>query len=123
MKEYFVLNDLPNGDWSVSWPGYETVVCDNEHKALTLLDIMFDQVGVETAMIGVQHPSEDNVLYTKHISCLLWLDERSREYCARDLARYVIPAVRFQDRYQAEKFKLIMEKRLAWTRLSGRAWS
>jgi len=121
VKSYFVINDLPDGTWSVCWPGYEHNVVNNPNKVLTLLEIMFEHVGVDEAMIGVHHPNEDNVLYTKHISCLLWLDERSREHCARDLARYTIPAVRFHDRYQAEKFKLHMEQRLAWKRLGG-AW-
>lgn len=119
IKTYFILNDLPNGDWSVSWPGYESNVVNNPDKAMTLLEILFDHVGVETAMIGVLHPDEDKVLYTKHISCMLWLDEHSREHCARDLARYTIPEVRFKDRYEAEKFKLHLEQRLMWKRLGG----
>jgi hypothetical protein len=41
---------------------------------------------------------------------------------AKRLAEYVIPGVKFRDQYQAEKFKLHMEQRLAWRRLGG-AWA
>ena len=124
MKNYFVLNDLPDGSWSVTWPGYEHNVVNNPQKALTLLEIMFDHVGVDEAMIGIQQPGRDNDWATWHISNMLWFDEQGRERMAKQLAEYNIPGVRFTDIYQAEKFKDHMEKRLAWKRLSnGKAYS
>lgn len=119
MKSYFILNDLPNGEWSVCWPGYEYNVVDNPQKAMTLLEIMFDHVGVDEAMIGVQHRSGHGDIETMHISSILWLEEHSREHMAKRLAEYTIPAVKFRDQYEAEKFKLHMEQRLAWRRLGG----
>lgn len=119
MKSYFVLNDLPNGDWVVSWPGYEYNVVNNPGKAMTLLEIMFDHVGVDEAMVDVQHRSGHGDCATMHVSKYVWVDERSREHMARQLAEYTIPAVRFRDQYEAEKFKTHMEQRLAWKRLGG----
>lgn len=119
MKSYFVLNDLPNGDWSVSWPGYEYSVVNNPGKAMTLLEIMFDHVGVDEAMVGVQESGRDNDWKTMHISKYVWFDESSREHMAKQLAHYTIPGVRFHDQYEAEKFKTHMEQRLAWKRLGG----
>lgn len=119
MKSYFVLNDLPNGEWSVSWPGYEYNVVNNPGKAMKLLEILFEHVGVDEAMVGVQHRSGHGDFETMHISNILWLEENSREHMARRLAEYTIPAVKFRDRYEAEKFKTHMEQRLAWKRLGG----
>jgi hypothetical protein len=119
VKSYFVLNDLPNGEWSVCWPGYEYNVVNNPNKALTLLEIMFEHVGVDEAMIGVQESGRDNDWSTMHISGILWLEEHSRKHLAERLARYTIPGVKFRDQYEAEKFKTHMEQRLAWRRLGG----
>lgn len=122
LKSYFIINDLPDGSWSVCWPGYEYNVVNNPTKAHNLLEILFDVVGVEEAMIGVQQSTQDNSdLHTMHISSILWLEENSRKHLAEKLAWYTIPGVRFWDRYEAEKFKTHMEQRLAWKRLGG-AW-
>jgi hypothetical protein len=118
-NNYFVLNDLPNGEWSVTWPGYEHKVVNNPNKVLTLLEIMFDYVGVDEAMIGVQESGRDNDWRTMHISGILWLEEHSRKYMASRLAGYTIPGVKFKDQYEAEKFKSHLEQRLAWKRLGG----
>lgn len=121
MTERFVLNDLPDNCWAVSWPGYEDVVVDTPGKALNLLKILFDDVGVTEAMIGVSHKTRSNN-ETMYVSQLLWLEERSRDYIARDLIRYNVYGVKFRDQYEAEKFKLCMEQRLVWRRLSDRSW-
>ena len=122
VKSYFVINDLPDGTWSVCWPGYEHNVVNKPNKVLTLLEIMFEHVGVDEAMIGVQQSGRDNDLSTMHISASLWYDsDHAREHIAKRLAAYVIPGVKFCDQYEAEKFKLHMEQRLAWKRLGG-AW-
>lgn len=122
MKSYFVLNDLPDGSWSVTWPGQEYNVVDNPAKALALLEIMFEHVGVDEAMIGVQESGRDNDWNTMHISVMLWLEEHSRRHLAERLSRYTIPGVKFQDQYEAEKFKQHMEQRLAWEIMGG-AWA
>lgn len=123
MKSYFVINDLPNGKWSVTWPGYEYNVVNNPAKVLTLLEILFDHVGVEEAMIGVQESGRDNDWNTLYISSILWYqDDRSREHVAKRIAEYTVPGVQFNDQYEAEKFKDHMEQRLAWKRLGG-AWA
>lgn len=123
MKSYFEINDLSNDTWSVTWPGHEYDVVNNPAKALTLLEIMFEHVGVEEAMIGVQESVRDNDWQTLHFSSFLWWDsDHSRKYMAKRLASYVIPGVRFRDQYEAEKFKLHMEQQLAW-RILGGDWS
>lgn len=124
MTTPFVINNLPDGTYSVSWPGHEYRVVNDAAKALRLLEIMFDVVGVDEAMIGVQESGRDNDWHTMHISNILWFDEHSRNHLAWEMARYTVPGVRFTDIYQAEKFKDHMEKRLAWQRLSdGKAWA
>ena len=120
----FILNDLPNGSWSVTWPGYESQLVNDASKVHKLLEIMFDLVGVDEAMIGVQESGRDNDWNTMYISGMLWLEEHSRKYIAERIAkRYIVPGVRFTDQYQAEKFKLHMEQRLAWKKLGGKEWA
>jgi hypothetical protein len=124
MTTPFIINDLPNGTYSVTWPNYEYDVVNDAGKALKLLEIMFDVVGVDEAMIGVQESGRDNDWRTWHISNMLWVEEHSREHMAKILADYVVPGVRFTDVYQAEKFKYHMEKLLAWKQLTnGKAWA
>jgi hypothetical protein len=115
----FVLNDLPNGTYSVCWPGHEYDVVNDSAKAYKLLEIMFEVVGVDEAMIGVRESGRDNDWNTMYISGILWLEEHNREHMAKKLARYTIPGVRFTDIYQAEKFKDHMEQRLMWKQLGG----
>lgn len=123
MTDIFVINDLPDGTYSVAWPGYEHKIVNNPGKVLTLLEIMFDVVGVDEAMIGVQESGRDNDWRTMYISGMLWFEDCGREHIAKRLAAYTIPGVRFTDIYQAEKFKDHLEKRLAWRRLSnGMLW-
>ena len=119
MTDRFVINNLPNGTYSVSCPGFEYNVVNNPGKVLKLLEILFDVVGVDEAMIGVQESGRDNDWRTMHISSMLWFDDRDREHMAKRLAEYTIPGVRFTDIYQAEKFKDHMDKRLMWSRLSN----
>jgi hypothetical protein len=123
MTDRFIINDLPNGTYSVTWPGYERNLVNDPGKVLKLLEIMFDTVGVDEAMIGIQESGRDNDWKTMHISSFAWLEYHSREHMAKRLAEYTIPGVRFTDIYQAEKFKDHMEKRLVWARLSnGMPW-
>jgi len=120
----FVINDLPNGTYSVTWPGHEYDVVDGPSKVLKLLEIMFEVVGVDEAMIGLYERGRDNDWRTMHISNMLWLEDHGREHMAKRLAEYTIPGVRFTDIYQAEKFKDHMEKRLMWAQLGkGQAWA
>jgi hypothetical protein len=120
MKNYFVINDLPNGKWSVTWPEFEYSVVNNPSKVLVLLEILFEHVGVEEAMIDVQQPGRDNDWRTMHISNMLWFEEHSCRHLAKRIAEYVVPGVQFYDQFEAEKFKSHMEQRLAWTRLGGK---
>jgi hypothetical protein len=121
-EERFVLNDLPDNTWSVCWPGYENVLVTTPGKAMNLLKILFDEVGVDEAMIGVKEPSYRGDIEIMHINEAAWFQDR--EGCARHVVgHYLVFGCKFNNREQAEMFKLNLEKRLAWTRLSGnRPW-
>lgn len=121
MEERFVITDLPDNAWSVSWPGYEMVVCDNEVKAKNLLKILFDEVNVEDAKLAVKVAENSDKDYTISIP---WMTYHADPGSAgRFLVRHhAVVGCKFPNREQAEHFKLIMDKRLAWRRLSGRAW-
>ena len=120
--ERFVLKDLPNNEWSVSWPGYEYVVVNNPAKAANLLNILFNEVGVGEVMLGVHEHNKPDKFETMYINEAAWFQDRE------GVARYVVDChvvvgCKFAEEDDARKFKLIMEQRLAWRRLSGKGWS
>lgn len=122
VEERFVLKDLPDNTWSVSWPGYEYVVVNNPNKAKNLLKILFDEVKVTEVVLGCHEYNKPDKFETMHIDLAAWCQD------ADGTARYVvdchvITGCKFAEYEEATKFKLIMEQRLAWRRLSGRAWA
>jgi hypothetical protein len=118
--ERFVLKDLPDNCWSVTWPGYEYVVVDNPVKASNLLKILFDDIGVVEAMLGVHEYNKPDKFETMYINEAAWCQDR--EGSARYLVgHHVVVGCKFAREDEARKFKLIMEQRLAWKRLGG-AW-
>jgi len=119
--ERFVLNDLPDNSWSVSWPGYEMVVVNNPTKAKNLLKILFDDIGVVEAILGVHEYNKPEEFETVYINEAAWF--RDQEGAARYVSdRHIVTGCKFTDEDQARKFKLLMEQRLAWKRLGG-GWS
>lgn len=118
--ERFVLNDLPDNTWSVSWPGYEDNVVHTPIQAKNLLKILFDEISVKQAVLGCRWRTSDR-FETMHIDCILWMQDPdgSAQYITR---HHVITGCKFETQVQAEKFKLIMEQRLAWLRLGGKRW-
>ena len=118
MVERFILNDLPNNTWSVCWPGYESVVVNNPVKAANLLKILFDEVGVDEAMLGIQQRNRPDQFETMHLSWISW--HHNPDAWARRVVDYhLVVGCKFVKEDEARKFKLIMEQRLAWKRLGG----
>jgi hypothetical protein len=121
VEERFVLTDLPDNAWSVSWPGYEMVVVDNPTKAKNLLKILLDEVGVDEVMLGVHEHNRPDKFETMYINEAAWFQDP--EGVARHVVDcHVIVGCKFTKEDDARKFKLIMERRLAWKRLGG-GWS
>ena len=117
--ERFVLNDLPDGSWSVCWPGYEYVVVNNPVKADNLLKILFDEVGAEEAMLAVHQYNAPDRQDTLHLSWIAW-HHHPDAAARRVVDHHVVVGCKFPTLEQAQKFKLIMEQRLAWKRLGGK---
>jgi hypothetical protein len=116
--ERFILTDLPDNTWSVSWPGSEMVVVNNPGKAGNLLKILFDDIGVDEAMLGVHEYNKPDKFETMYINEAAWFQDR--EATARYVAdRHIVVGCKFIKEDQARKFKLHMEQRLAWKRLGG----
>lgn len=117
-QDYFVLNDLPDNCWSVTWPGYEYEVVNNPVKAANLLKILFDEVKVNEVMLGVHEYNKPDRFETMHMSAAAWWSD------PQGAAKYVVDChvvvgCKFVEEDEARQFKLIMERRLAWRRLSG----
>ena len=122
MSSAFVINDLCDPAWSVSWPGYEMVVCDNERKATNLLKILFDEIEVEDAVLAVKVTEYSDKDYTITIPWMTY--HQNPDSAGSFLVRnHSVIGCKFFVLEQAEKFKYAMEKRLAWQKLSGgRKW-
>lgn len=124
MNSPFKLSHVSNDCWAVTWPEYEHHVVGSATAALKLLEILFDIIKVDEAMVGVQQRGRDNDWHTMHISSSVWFDQHHREHLVEKLANYVVPGVRFNTRQQAQQFQEHMEKRLVWSRVSnGQRWS
>ena len=118
----FVLKDLPDNSWSVSWPGYEYVVVDNPAKAANLLKILFNEVKVTEVMLGCHEYNKPDKFETMHIGLGAWCQDP--DGTARHVVDcHIIVGCKFVEEDEARKFKLIMEQRLAWRRLSGKGWA
>lgn len=117
----FVIKDLMDNSYSVSWPGYESHVCDNTIKARNLLKILFDEINLEDVDLAVKKEEYSGDEFVVSIPWMTYMQnpDRSGDFLMR---HYSVVGVKFNTRDQAEQFKLIMERRLAWTRLSGKAW-
>lgn len=120
--ERFVVKDLMDNSYSVSWPGYEYVVCNNEAKFANLLKILFNEVEVENAILAVKKDDYDGKEFIVSIPWITY--HQNPDSAARFFERnYSVVGCKFIDREQAEAFKLNMERRLAWRRLSGKTWA
>ena len=106
----------------MTWPGHEMIVCDNERKATNLLKILFDEVDVENAILAVKVTEYSDKDYTITIPWMTYY--QNPESAGRFLVQnHAVVGCKFIELEQAEKFKVAMEKRLAWYRLSGgRTW-
>lgn len=120
MTERFVLKELPDYCWSVSWPGYEYVVVNNPAKASNLLKILFEEVQVQEVMLGVHEYNKPDKFEIMHLDWIGW--QQNPDAAARYVVdHHIVTGCKFVHEDEARKFKLIMEQRLAWKRLGG-AW-
>ena len=119
MNSPFVLNDLPDNSWSVSWPGHEYHLVDNPRKAENLLGILFDTVKVNQAQLAVRREgwSEDKTEILHVDVSAWWQDKQGLASFASD---FIVLAIKFCELSEAEHFKQHMEQRLAWRRLGGK---
>jgi hypothetical protein len=118
-SKYFKIVDLPEGDWSVSWPGFEAAVVNSPTKLENLLSILFEQVKVREAVLGIVYHNEkfdtmyiqDNVYYSK--------SNLTIEHLFGNINGGVVSGCRVPTLEQAEQLVDIFEKRLVWRRLSS----
>lgn len=116
----FTLNDLPHG-WSVAWPDYEHVVVNNPKKLTRLLEMLFDELKLDQAQLGILLNNGEFEIY--HIDSMLWYGRDSRDQLVEHvLGTFTIAGVKFDDESPARKFLAMMEKRYIWLKLGG-AWA
>jgi hypothetical protein len=118
INERFIVNDLPDNCWSVSWPGYEYVVVNNPVKAANLLKILFDEVGIDEAVLAVHEYNKPDRFEIMYLNIAAWLSD-SEGAAKYVVDHHVVVGCKFAKEDQARKFKLIMDQRLAWKRLGG----
>jgi hypothetical protein len=93
-------------------------VVNNATKASNLLKILFEDIGVFDAMLGVHEYNKPDQFDTMYINEAAWFQDR--EGTARYVSdHHVVVGCKFIKEDDARKFKLNMEQRLAWKRLGG----
>ena len=119
VKTPFVLTDLSDRTWSVSWPGYEYSVVNTVNKAHKLLKILFEDIKVDRAQMAILWQQETDLTRarTLEIDAAAWSGDDSA--AADYLAGNAVLAVKFNQLDQAQAFKQNMEQRLVWRRLGG----
>ena len=114
----FKIRDLPDNGWSVSWPGYEYNLVNNSRKAQNLLEILFEKIKVDEAQLAVRREtwSEDksDIL---HVGLAAWCQDKGG--LSQYLSDFIITAVKFESRDQADRFKEHLDQRLMWRRMGG----
>jgi len=115
MTQLFTLNDLPNGEWSVTWP---RSFVNSISKVTTgkLLDFIFKEVqpelGISLGVFLVSGELEpywiDNQAYWQKIPSWDWFADR-----------YQIGGVIFRKRREAEHFKELMDQKVTWYYLNA----
>lgn len=118
-SNFFKLVDLPEGDWSVSWPGYEEHVVNTPEKLKNLLEMLFEQIKVDEVMLGIIYTKDK--FETLHISSDIHYRNHSKEtfeHLFKNVGNGRISGCRLPTLKQAEQLIDIFEKRLVWYRLS-----
>jgi hypothetical protein len=118
-KGPFEITNLdPAWGWSVNWPGFDTVVVDSSRKVSTLLEILFDEIGLDQAHLCVVVLNGEFETFTiDRTGYAQAQGDGLSDYVA---GQYQIGGVRFRQEDQAQAFLEIMERRLVWRRLGGR---
>ena len=115
----FVITELPRG-WAVSWPSFEQVFVNTPGKLRKVLEILFDDLKLSQAQLGVSLNNGD--LETYYIDSVLWYTDSTdaRDYLLSHIAStYVIEGVKFYDEAPARGFLAELEKRYIWMKLGG----
>lgn len=108
MNSPFILTDLENKKYTVSWPTLEDI--RQADTKIKLLKVLFNEIKVYEAGLVIKH-NVDEV-------DILWIKE-SAYYASPDYDIYLhdhyeIVGVAFIDLLQAENFKEYLEKKLVW---------
>ena len=124
MSTYFKIDDLRDG-WAVTWPGFEVVFCNTEHKIKTLLGVLFDDMHVWEAHFGVVpwhtpqgRMCDPRVIQNLSVSSTAWRWHGCRAW--HILRDRLVVGVWFGQPGQARQFVDLMQQRLMWHRLGGK---
>lgn len=114
MNSPFILNDLCDNTWSVTWPSFQR--SNNlDNMAFDILKFVFTEVKCSRVGLGV---TIDN--YFEADSSVLWIDDSAYataitdEYSQYLYRQYNIFGAVFEKQLDAEKFKESLEKRYVW---------
>lgn len=104
--------------FNVTWPGHETRVVTTPNRARLLLEILFDQIKVNCAVLLLTDGTRKDML---HINLQLWWN--SPEDCSyhiiKGLGDFRVAGARLDNQTQAENFVENLEKRIMWNRLKN----
>jgi len=112
-----IVNHDPAWGWSVTWPGFEMAVADSGRKVSTLLEILFNELGLDQAHLCVLLVNGEYETFTIDLTGYAQAQgDGLSDYVA---GQYRVGGVRFRQEDQAQAFLEIMERRLMWRKLGG----
>jgi hypothetical protein len=114
MNSPFILNDLSDNTWSVTWPTFkDSNLYDN--MAVDILKFVFSEVKCHRVGLGL---TIDN--YFEADTSILWIDNSTYamditdEYSRYLYKNYKVFGAVFEKQQDAEKCKESLEKRYVW---------
>ncbi len=106
----FVINDLPNNNWSVEWPTFKNI--RDSVSNIKLLDILFGEVKCHQAGLAIMLNSGDyDTLWINAIEWYQYTDYKYGDYLEQ---MYEIRGAVFHQESEARKFQDILEKKYVW---------
>lgn len=111
MNTPFILNDLCDSTWAVSWPSFDEKF--TTHMKFNMLNCIFKEIKCHEVGLGISldEKEEPSILW---IEDKVWFSDLSEEYSQYLYKYYNIRGAVFHKQQEAEQFKDILEKRYIW---------
>lgn len=115
MKNPFPLNDLPSGDWAVSWPDFDSIR-DTGLKE-RVMKVVFNDLDYDEVGFGIAHRDHETDIMWMNSD--VWYSALGDSYAIYLEDMYELRGLVFHTREEAEKMQDWLEKKYMWQVLSA----